>query len=180
MRKLQIEDAEVMRIAIQQEIGRCEESRYDHRLHGLLLVTAGQSCRQVAELFGESGTTVQRWVSRFEQGGLDALREGERTGRPRTLQAKDWRRLQDDLRKTPRDFGLAATLWDGPVLSEHLRRRYSVDLGVRQCQRLFRQMGFRLRKPRPQVAQSDPLKVATVKKTAPPGAPSRRRTVESG
>ena len=67
MRKLQIEDAEVMRIAIQQEIGRSEESRYDHRLHGLLLVTAGHSCREVAELFGENGTTVQRWVSRFEQ-----------------------------------------------------------------------------------------------------------------
>ncbi len=172
MRKLQIEDAEVMRIAIQQEIGRSEESRYDHRLHGLLLVTAGQSCREVAELFGENGTTVQRWVSRFEQGGLDALREGERAGRPRTLDAKDWRRLQGDLRKTPRDFDLAATLWDGPVLSEHLRRRYGVDLGVRQCQRLFRQLGFRLRKPRPQVAQSDPLKVAAVKKTPSPGSPS--------
>ena len=66
MRKLQIEDAEVMRIAIQQEIGRSEESRYDHRLHGLLLVTAGQSCREVAQLFGEDGTTVQRWVQRFE------------------------------------------------------------------------------------------------------------------
>ena len=66
MRKLQIQDAEVMRIAIQQEIGRSEESRYDHRLHGLLLVTAGQSCREVAALFGENGTTVQRWVSRFE------------------------------------------------------------------------------------------------------------------
>lgn len=78
MRKLQIEDAEVMRIAIQQEIARSEESRYDHRLHGLLLVTVGQSCREVAELFGENGTTVQRWVSRFQQGGLDALREGAR------------------------------------------------------------------------------------------------------
>jgi transposase len=85
MRKLQIEDAEVMRIALQQEIVRSDESRYDHRLHGLLLVTAGQSCRQVAELFGENGTTVQRWVRRFEQGGLDALREGERSGRPSAL-----------------------------------------------------------------------------------------------
>ena len=141
MRKLQIEDAEIMRIAIQQEIGRSEESRYDHRLHGLLLVTAGQSCCEVAELFGEDGTTVQRWVRRFEEGGLDALREGERAGRPRTLDAKQWRSLQGDLRKTPRDFGLPATLWDGPVLSEHLRRRYAVDLGVRQCQRLFRQDG---------------------------------------
>jgi hypothetical protein len=94
MRKLQIEDAEVMRIAIQQEIWRSEESRYDHRLHGLLLVTAGHSCREVAELFGENGTTVQRGVSRFEQDGLDALREGAGAGRPRTLDAKDWRRLQ--------------------------------------------------------------------------------------
>jgi transposase len=163
-----------MRIAIQQEIGRSGESRYDHRLHGLLLVTAGQSCRQIAELFGEDGTTVQRWVRRFERGGLEALREGERMGRPRMLDATQWRRLQGDLRKGPRDFGLATTLWDGPVLSEHLRRRYGVDLGVRQCQRIFRQMGFPLRKPRPQVAQADPLKIAAVKKTAPPGAKGRR------
>ena len=93
MRKLQIEDAEVMRIALQQEIVRSDESRYDHRLHGLLLVTAGQSCRQVAELFGENGTTVQRWVRRFEQGGLDALREGERSGRPSALDSGAWRKL---------------------------------------------------------------------------------------
>jgi len=174
MRKLQIQDPEVMRIAIQQEIGRSEESRYDHRLHGLLLVTAGQSCRQVAELFGEDGTTVQRWVRRFEEVGLEGLREGERSGRPRMLEGRQWRKLQGDLRKSPRDFGLAATLWDGPVLAEHLRRRYGVDLGVRQCQRIFRQMGFRLRKPRPQVAQADPLKIAAVKKTAPPGSTGRR------
>ncbi len=170
MRKLQVEDTEVMRIAIQQEIWRSEESRYDHRLHGLLLVAAGQSCRQVAELFGEDSTTVQRWIHRFEQGGLDALRDRERAGRPRTVNATQWRKVQADLRKTPRDFGLDATLWDGPVLCEHLKRRYGVDLGVRQCQRLFRQMGFRFRKPRPEVAQTDPLKVAAVKKTAPSGS----------
>ncbi len=107
------------------------------------------------------------------------MREGERARRPRTLEAKDWRRLQGDLRKTPRDFGLPATLWDGPVLSEHLRRRYGVDLGVRQCQRLFRREGFRLRKPRFQVAPSDPLKVST-EKTPAPGSPRRRRTGEPG
>src|SRR5215831_17088919 len=89
------------------------------------------------------------------------------------LDSGAWRKLQGDLRKTPRDFGLPATLWDGPVLSEHLRRRYGVHLGVRQCQRLFRRMGFRLRKPRPQVAQADPLKIAAVKKT-PPHGPTRQ------
>jgi transposase len=174
MRKLQIENPEVMQVAIQQEIGRSEESRYDHRLHGLLLVTTGQSCREVARLFGEDASTVQRWVRRFEDRGLEGLREGERPGRPRQLDAGQWRRVAADLRRSPRAFGLAANLWDGPLLAEHLRRRFGIELGVRQCQRLFRQLGFRLRKPRPQVAQSDPLKVAAVKKTAASGKTRRR------
>lgn len=166
MRKLEIADADVMLIAIQQEIQRSEESRYDHRLHGLLLVAGGQSCQQVAELFGEDRRTVQRWVKTFERHGLDGLREGERPGRPRSLTPRQWRSLEKDLRRTPDEFGLTGHLWDGKLLSEHLLRHYDVKLGVRQCQRLFKQMGFRFRKPRPQVAQSDPEKVRAFKKTA--------------
>lgn len=169
MRKLEIADPEIMRIAIQQEIVRSDESRYDHRLHGLLLVAGGQSCQQVAETFGENPRTVQRWVKRFEEYGLDGLREGERPGRPATLDTKQWAALGRDMRRTPAEFGHAAQLWDGKLLSEHLRRHYGVKLGVRQCQRIFRQMGFRLRKPRPQVAQSDPERVAAFKKTASAG-----------
>lgn len=168
MRKWQIRDAEVMRIAIRQEISRSEESRYDHRLHGVLLVANGQGCGTVAELFGENPRTVQRWVSRFESGGFDALREGERSGRPRALDSRQWRALERDLRRDPRRYGHEQNLWDGKLLSKHLRSRYRVSLGVRQCQRLFGKMGFRLRKPRPQVAQADPVRVAAVKKTAPP------------
>jgi hypothetical protein len=42
-----------MRQSIQQEVDRSDESQYDHRLHGLLLVSGDPRCRQVAELFGE-------------------------------------------------------------------------------------------------------------------------------
>jgi transposase len=174
MRKLEIADPEVMRIAIQQEIARSDESRYDHRLHGLLLVSGGQSCQQVAELFGEDRRTVQRWVGRFEARGLEGLREGERPGRPTALDARQWASLGRDLRRDPAKFGHAAHLWDGKLLSEHLRLRYGLRLGVRQCQRIFGRMGFRLRKPRPQVAQSDPAKVAAFKKTAPASKTQRR------
>ncbi len=152
MRKLQVECTEVIRIAIQQEIERSEESRYDHRLHGLLLLAAGHSCRQVAGFFGEDDTTVQRWVRRFERGGLRALRERKRSGRPRTLSSAQWSDLQTDLQKSPEEFGLGSALWDGPSLSKHLRDRYGVDLGVRQCQRIFRQMGFLPRRIHPQAA----------------------------
>lgn len=181
MRKLEIADADVMRIAIQQEIVRTEESRYDHRLHGLLLVTGGQSCQQVADLFGEDRRTVQRWVRTFESRGLDGLREGERPGRPKSIDARQWKVLEKDLRRNPNEFGLTTNhLWDGKLLVEHLRRRCDVTLGVRQCQRLFKQMGFRFRKPRPQVTQSDLGKVRAFKKTTSSGKTRRRWAMECG
>ena len=178
MRKLEIADAGVMQLAIREEINRSEEARYDHRLHGLLFVSSGRSCSEVGALFGEAATTVQRWVRRFEESGFAGLREGERSGRPRCLDDRSWRRVEADLRKSPAAFGLQANLWDGPVLAEHLRRNLGIKLGVRQCQRMFKQMGFRLRKPRPQVAQSDAIAVAAAKKTPPPGKTRRHRSVE--
>jgi transposase len=145
MRKLQIEAADIVRSAIQEELARSEESRYDHRLHGLLLLAAGHSCRDVAGLFGEDDTTVQRWVRRFERGGLGALRERKRTGRPRTLSVQQWNELQADLLKTPQECGLAASLWDGPSLAKHVRCRFGLELSVRQCQRIFRELSLSLR-----------------------------------
>lgn len=174
MRKLQIADPEIMRIAIQQEISRSDESRYDHRLHGLLLLTGGHSCQQIADLFGEDRRTVQRWVKRFEQAGLEGMRDAERPGRPACLDARQWQSLGRDLRRSASDFGHVGHLWDGRLLSTHLKQRYKITLGVRQCQRIFRQMDFRLRKPRPQVAQSDPALVASFKKTAPHSKAKRR------
>jgi transposase len=165
MKKLEIDDRDIMQMAIQQEISRSEESRYDHRLHGVLLASKGFSCYEIAELLGQNATTIQRWIKRFNQKGFAALYEGERAGRPRTLDKKQWASLEKDLRKQPRDFGYGQNLWDGKVLSHHLKLRYGVSLGVRQCQRLFGQMGFRRRKPRPVIAQADPAAQAAYKKT---------------
>ncbi len=53
MRKLEIKDAGIMRIALEQETLRSDESRHDQRLHGVLLVFSGPSRSEVAESFGE-------------------------------------------------------------------------------------------------------------------------------
>jgi transposase len=166
MRKLQISDAEAMSIAIRQEIDRSEESRYDHRLHGLLLVAKGMSARQAALLIDESERTVQRWVNRFEEIAFAGLQEGERPGRPQRIGQDDWQRLERDLRLSPREFGFPENMWDGKLLAAHLLTHYRIDIGVRQCQRIFRQMGFRLRRPRPVIAQADPEAQRAFKKTS--------------
>ena len=174
MRKLEISDVGIMRLALQQEIARSEESRYDHRLHGVLLVSHGISCYQVAEWLGQDPRTIQRWVKRFETRGFAGLQEGQRPGRPSMLQPAQWEEIGRVLRQPPRSLGYPQNLWDGKLLGHHLANAYGVDLGMRQCQRMFHYLGFRLRKPRSLIAQADPVAQKAYKKT-PPIRPGRKR-----
>jgi transposase len=180
MKALTISDTENMIMALQDEIRRNDASRYDHRLHGVLLVAQGMTSPRVAELLGDSPRTVVNWVQRFEAQGLTGLSEGERSGRPSRLNQKQLAQVEAALRSSPAKFGLPTQMWDGPTLSEFLAGEFGVSLKVRQCQRLFRQLGFRLRKPRPQVAQADPQLQAAHKKTPPPGPKGRNRSVGHG
>jgi transposase len=156
MRPLTIADSESIIVGLQDEIRRSEESRYDHRLHGLLLVAQGLTCPAVAGLLGDAPRTVEYWVNSFEQRGLAGLREGERPGRPKRLSDERMRQIDLILRKPPREAGLSGNLWDGKTLATWIEQQYGLSLGVRQCQRMFGQLGFRLRKPRPAIAQANP------------------------
>jgi transposase len=166
MHPLTVPDAENVILALQDEIRRSDESRYDHRLHGLLLVAQGMTASEVSRMLGDSPRTVQYWVRRFEVEGLSGLAEGDRPGRPRRLTETQMHAVETALRRRPEDVGLTGTLWDGKTLSTYLERQFEIDLGVRQCQRLFRQLGFRLRKPRPMISHTDPEVQAAHKKNS--------------
>ena len=173
MKPLKIGDAQTMILALQDEIRRSDESRYDHRLHGVLLVAHGISCREAAGVLGDAPRTVENWVHRFEKSGLAGLNEGERSGRPSRLSPAQLAKVESALRQSPREAGVeGGGVWDGKTLSRYLEQKFGVDLKVRQCQRLFRQLGFRLRKPRPLIAQADPQAQAAHKKTPRTGKES--------
>src|SRR5674476_1610841 len=166
MRALTIADSAAMILGLQDEIRRSEESRYDHRLHGVLLVAQGMTCPEVARILGDAPRSVEYWVRGFEKRGLAALREGERAGRPRRLDEKQLQSVNAALRRMPREVGLGGNLWDGKTLAAWIEREYAIRLGTRQCQRLFGQLGFRLRKPRPSIAQADPARQKAQKKNS--------------
>ena len=166
MKPLTVADSETIILGLQDEIRRSEESRYDHRLHGLLLVAHGMTCPEVAALLGDAPRTVEYWIRGFEKRGLAALREGDRSGRPGRLSEKHLRGIHAALRRMPREIGLGGNVWDGKTLAAWIERQYGIALGVRQCQRLFRRLGFRLRKPRPAIAPADPERQKAHKKNS--------------
>lgn len=165
MKKIEIKDSRNVVLILQDEIRRNEESRYNHRLHAVLLVAQGMSCRQVANRLGDGARTVAYWVRRFEEEGLSGLTDGEKPGRPKRLNENQLERVEEALRGLPEDAGVKANLWDGKILSAYIKKEWGITIGIRQCQRLFRQLGFRLRKPRSKIAHADPEMQAKFKKT---------------
>ena len=169
VRRLVIPDAETFATAVEDEIARTRVGRYYHRLHVVLLVLRGYSCYEAARLYGDSPRSVEYWVHRLLRQGLAGLEEDERPGRPSRLSDPQKERLRSELQGSPRALGYDQNLWDGKLVAHHLAQRYGVTLGVRQCQRLLRQLGFTLQRPRRQAHEADPLQQAAFKKTSPNG-----------
>ena len=73
--------------------------------------------------------------------GFAGLAEGERAGRPRRLNEEQMDKIEQVLRKTPAEAGMAdGGVWDGKTLSAFLKQAFALTLQVRQCQRFFRQI----------------------------------------
>jgi transposase len=155
MKPITIADAAALVLRLQDEIRRSEESRYDHRLHGVLLVAQGMTCPEVGRLLGDAPRSVEYWVRHYQERGLAGMVEGARPGRPQRLSESQLQEVKAVLCRTPGEVGLTGTLWDGKTLRVWIEQRYRVHLGVRQCQRMFRQFGFRLRKPRRLIGHAD-------------------------
>ena len=165
MRRVTISNPEKTKAVIKDEIRRTNETRLQHRLHCILVVCDGRTCADVVALFGDSLRAVQYWVKRYNEAGIDGLRDPIRVGRNPRLLPEDEAMLAQDLRRSPRELGYTQNLWDGKLLSHHLKEKFNVELKVRQCQNLFHQLGFRRRKPRPVIAKVDMKAQEAYKKT---------------
>ena len=166
MKRLTIQDAPMIIMGLQDEIRRNDEARYDHRLHAVLLVAQGLSCPEVAKLLGDGKRTVEYWINNFENHGLSGLIDEPRPGRKPHLNPDQYAEIERAIRLPPSEFNLNSNLWDGKTLSEFIMQQYNVTLGVRQCQRMFRQLGFRYRKPRSLIGKGDIEMKQEYKKTS--------------
>jgi transposase len=163
MKPLTVTEPHLAVLALQDEIRHSDQSRYDHGLHGVLLVAQCMTCRQAALVLGAAPRSVEYWVRAYSRTGLAGLQEGARPGRPPRLTDEQIKVIGRVLRQPPKQCGITANLWDGKALAAFLRREFSVVLGVRQCQRLFKALGLRLRKPRPEIAHAGAARQQTRK-----------------
>jgi transposase len=144
-----------------------EEAKFIHRLHGVLLFLEkkNESCDSIGALFGNSPRTISNWIKRINAtGDIESLRSKKQSGRPPRLSQEQKQELILVIQQSPEKHGITSNVWDGKSLSAYIEKRYSIVMKTRTCQRLFHQLGFKLKRARPVVARANEEKKAESKK----------------
>ena len=163
---LEIKNVDQIKKEINNFFSVNEDARFVRRLDIIALICDEHPIYYVADLFGVNPTTVQRWVHRLNESGFEGLKDKPGRGRRSQLSEPDRRQLKTEIQSSPVTFGYQQSRWDGKLLSHHLRLHYGVQLKVRQCQNLFKQLGFSLQRPRKMSASADPKKRDAFKKNS--------------
>jgi transposase len=111
------------RVAIEAALRRHDLApRVRERLEMVKAVALGQPLPSIARWSGRSPRTVRRWVGRFAAGGLPALADAPRPGRPAVADAGYRRAAEAALDAGPRALGLPFDVWTSARLAAYLER----------------------------------------------------------
>jgi transposase len=94
--------------------------RLRERLEMVKAVALGQEVSQIAEWSGRTERTVRHWLRRFATGGVAALADAPRAGRPVAADARYRRAAEAALATPPRYLGLPFDVWTSTRLSAYL------------------------------------------------------------
>lgn len=151
---------------LQERVAKERDAKQRDRCRIVLLALRGFTAVQIAEKVGCSRRTVQQWVYRYRDEGLEGLRERPRPGQPKKLAAASEEAFRKRLESGPTADDGVCTLRGRDIqriLAEEFGAKYSLQ-GVYD---LLHRLGFSCLKPRPRHRKNDPAVMATWLADAP-------------
>ena len=135
-----------------------------NRCHILLLLADGYTWETIAAMLYCSSRTIDRWVKRFHDEGLEAV-AGHKPGRPFRFDpaclavVTYWVTT-----KLPRDFGFLRSRWACGALALLLWSRHRLDVSPETVRRWLHRGDLVYRRPRPTVGPRDERREAKLER----------------
>jgi transposase len=122
---------------------RTEERRtVSLRMQAGEMLAAGHSISHIARELGISDTTVRKYRSIVQAGGLAALRDLSVGGRRSVLDARARTSLADALTRGPRQCGIDAERWTIGAVASLIRRDFGLSLSRVYVRQIIIDLGF--------------------------------------
>jgi len=135
--------------------------RVRERLEMVKAAALGQDLEAIAQWSGRTPETVRRWLTVFAAGGIGALVDAPRQGRPPKADAAYVAALAQAVETAPRTLGLPFDVWTSGRLSAYLAQQTGVRIAPGWLRVLLKQQHFVCGRPKHTLGHlQDPAEVA--------------------
>jgi len=128
------------------------------RAHMVLLYDDGMSAPEVADICKVCEDTVLRAVTRYRNGGVDALFNKQRLtpAIPKGYLPEDEDFLVGSVRQSPRSLGLDFSNWSLPKLAEYVSAKTGRHMGRHAVADILHAHNINMRRPKLKITSPDP------------------------
>ena len=135
--------------------------RRRERLEMVKAAALGQGVAAIAAWSGRSARTVRRWLAACAAGGVEALADARRGGRPRKADAAYLEAAERALDTPPGELGLPFDAWTSARLGAYLEEATGVRVAPGWLRALLARRRWRVGRPKHSVRHlQDPAEVA--------------------
>src|SRR5260370_14444464 len=131
------------RAEVEQQLRRSDlRRRVRERLEMVKAAALGDDGERIARWTGRSAARVEHWLARFAQGGVDALADAPRSGRPVQADAAYLAAMEAALETHPSELGFAFDVWTSERLSASLEQQTGVHISPGWLRALVAERGW--------------------------------------
>ena len=136
------------------------------RIHAVYLARKGLTCPQIMKIIGAGRRTIQKWVKKYNHGGIEQLKDKPRSGQPAKLPPEMQEAFCQRIKAGPLEQDGVSVL-NGPAIKQLLEREFGVVYSLWGVYSLLHRLGHSCLCPRPQHEKADPNAQQEFKKSSP-------------
>lgn len=157
-----LEMTAAQRIAVEEALRRRDLApRLRERLEMVKAAALGQELMAIARWSGRTPATVRRWLTSYQEGGIAALADAPRQGRPPKGDAAYLAALETAVDTAPRSLGLPYDIWTSGRLSAYLCQQTGVRIAPGWLRVVLHRQRFACGRPKHTLDHlQDPAEVA--------------------
>lgn len=153
--------------ALEAQVRRERDARVKDRLRAVVLARRGREHEPIAEHLGMCPRWVEKWVARYNRGGVGALRDKPRSGQPPRLPRGREEELRQRVLRGPGEADGGVCTLRGQDIRRILQREFGVRYALSGVYDLLHRLGMSSLVPRPRHRKNDPAAMEEFKKSAP-------------
>lgn len=117
------------------------------RLYAVYQVSLGLPSRKLEVLYNTSFKQITNWVHRFEQEGIEGLKDKPGRGRKPSLSPGQMDILSNLLlNESPVGYGYNTETWTGPILIDWVGKSFGIEFKKAQIYNIVNRLGFSYQK----------------------------------